>query len=272
MFANDRETSFRSRRNLAAATVATLGFTLAVAIGPAVGANQAGGAPGNSGTLKVRDAATGREASEQNNEAIVCDFWLEFSYSAPTQDGTWQVLSWPPTGDGSVMASGAYDTTGDGVDTSPTIHLAPGHYRVEWLANGSHSSKNKTIWVDGTCDTIPATPAQQPSQGEDPSQVADPSQAGDPSPAEQPSQVADPSQAGDPSPAEQPSQVEQPGAVGGDPGADGGVLENAGAGASGANVPDTAVPTPSGLTATLSVLLVIIGHSVWRRRTGLARE
>lgn len=56
MVRTDREFHSGSRRNLLAATLATLGFTLVVAISPALGANEAGGGAGNSGTLKVHDA------------------------------------------------------------------------------------------------------------------------------------------------------------------------------------------------------------------------
>jgi len=317
MFRSDRETYSTTRRAVAVAAIAVLGIALVAAVNPALGANQMAAGAGNSGTVKVHDAATGLVAAEQNNEPIVCDFWLEFSYPSPTQSGSWRVLSWAPTGDGSVMASGTYDTTVDGVDASVTIHLAAGHYRIEWQAAGDHSSKNKMVWVDSTCDVVASTPAEQPSQAADPSQVETPSQAADPSQVDdpvvidEPSQVDDPSQAADPtqvedpvvvddrSQVEDPSQVEEAGqaadpsqsedtVVGGEPSQvddpsqaeepaasdngepESGVLGNDANGGTGANVPDTAIPAPSGVTVTLALLMVIVGHAVWRRRPTVA--
>ena len=249
MFTTNRANHPRSRRNLFAAAAVTLTFSLAVAISPAVGANQSGGASGNSGTLKVHDAATGQEAAEHSNEPFVCDFWLEFSYPGTDELGTWQVLSWPPTGDGSVVASGTYDTSGDGVDASATINLPAGHYRVEWRANGSHNSKNKTIWVDRACDET------------DPAPVEDPAPVGDPAPVEDPAPVVDPA------PVEDPAPVIDNGSN-----PDSGQLGEVTPAGTGASIPDTAMPAPSGLTATLALLLVIIGHAAWRRRKGLVRE
>jgi hypothetical protein len=117
--------------------------------------------------VKVHDATTGVETSGTDNEPHVCAFWLEFTFDAPFEAGTWLVVSWAPTGDGSTVASGAYDTAGDGVDSSSVIEVRAGHYRVEWAAAGATSSKKKTFWVDAGCDD-PGSPADEEPQAEEP--------------------------------------------------------------------------------------------------------
>src|SRR4029079_11577060 len=109
----DRAQRHNSRRALMAAGVATIAFSLVVSIAPAMAAR-----PGNVTTVKIHDAATALEAAEQGNEPHVCELWVGFYASDDADTGTWQVLSWPPTGDGSIVASGTYDTSPDGVDAS----------------------------------------------------------------------------------------------------------------------------------------------------------
>jgi hypothetical protein len=163
------------------------------------GGNSSTGAHGTSGNVKVHDAGTGAETTGTDNEPHVCAFWLEFTFDAPFEAGTWVVVSWEPTGDGSTVASGVYDTAGDGVDSSSVIEVSAGHYRVEWAANGATSSKKKTFWVDDGCDA-PSSPAEE-SQ---PEGVTPPTDAPSSSPEEVP--VEDVSQPEDvPPPTDAPS-------------------------------------------------------------------
>jgi hypothetical protein len=161
---------------MAAVGAAVLGLSMLLSVAPVLGAansnngNGSGSTPGGSGTsgnVKVRDATTGVETSGTDNEPHVCAFWLEFTFDAPFEAGTWLVVSWAPTGDGSTVASGAYDTAGDGVDSSSVIEVAAGHYRVEWAATGATSSKKKTFWVDADCDEA-GSPVAEESQAEEP--------------------------------------------------------------------------------------------------------
>ncbi len=135
MFRTDRLERPNSRRALMVAGVVTVAFSLIVSIAPAMaakGGNSNGSnGNGNAGVAKIHDATTDLEAGEQANEPWVCAFWVGFYASNPTEAGTWQVLSWPPTGDGTVVASGTYDTTGDGVDATGEVALADGHYRLD---------------------------------------------------------------------------------------------------------------------------------------------
>jgi hypothetical protein len=142
---------------------------------PALGAANNGNGGGNSstpagngtsGNVKVHDATTGVEAVGTDTEPHVCAFWLGFTFDAPFEAGTWVVVSWAPTGDGSTVASGAYDTAGDGVDSSSVIEVTAGHYRVEWAATGATSSKKKTFWVDADCGA-PGSPADEETQAEE---------------------------------------------------------------------------------------------------------
>lgn len=154
----------------AASATALLGLALLLSVGPALGAgngngngangNSSGGGNGTSGNVKVHDAGTGQETSGGDNEPHVCDFWLGFTLDAPFEAGTWVVVSWAPTGDGSTVASGVYDTAGDGIDSSGVIEVPAGHYRVEWAPTGATVSKKKTFWVDAECDET-ETPADE---------------------------------------------------------------------------------------------------------------
>jgi hypothetical protein len=168
----DRLSAQRQHRGpLAAAGAVVLGLTMLLSVGPALGAaNQSngngsngntsnGGTHGTSGNVKVHDASTGVETSGTDNEPHVCSFWLGFTFDAPFEAGTWVVVSWEPTGDGSTVASGVYDTAGDGVDSSAVIAVPAGHYRVEWAATGATSSKKKTFWVDA-CEEVVADESQ----------------------------------------------------------------------------------------------------------------
>ena len=201
----------RSRAGIAAAGAALICLSLLLSVGPVLGAanngnngnGRNGGGNATSGTVKVHDADTGLEASETGNEPQVCDFFLGFTSDPPFEAGTWVVLSWPPTGDGSTVVSGSYDTGGDGTDYSSVISLPAGHYRVEWTANGANAAKNKTLWVDAGCSEDPAPPADE-------SPVEDPAPPADESPAEDPAPSADESPAEDPAPPADESPVEDP--------------------------------------------------------------
>ncbi|MEO8638316.1 MAG: hypothetical protein ABI458_00215 [Chloroflexota bacterium] len=170
---NDRLSAHRFRAPVALTGAALLGLSLLLSVGPALAANNHsngngangndgnGGANATNGTVKVHDAATGVETAGSGNEPHVCDFWLSFALDAPFEAGTWVVVSWAPTGDGSTVAPGVYDTTGDGIDISSIIDLPAGHYRVEWAAAGASVSSKKTFWVDADCDET-VTPADEP--------------------------------------------------------------------------------------------------------------
>jgi hypothetical protein len=201
------------RTPLAAAGATLLGLSLLLTAAPALGAadhggsttsaNGSNGGGGGSGNVKVHDAATGLETSGTDNEPHVCDFWLEFDFADSHEAGAWSVVSIAPTGDGSTVALGTYDTAGDGTDASSVIVVSAGHYRVEWATTGTTTTKKKTFWVEGGCHET-AAPAEESQAEEVAPPSDDPAPPADESPAEE---VAPPSD--DPSPPED-SPAEDP--------------------------------------------------------------
>jgi hypothetical protein len=165
-----------SRRALLAAGVTTLAVSLILSIAPALAAkggnsDPGNGGGGNAGAIKITDVASGQQVDDSENDPHVCAFWVGFYASEPFESGTWQLLSWAPTGDGSAVASGTYDTSGDGLDATGTLSPVAGHYRFDWMATGSSNAKHKTLWVDDTCVTDEDPPAEDvtpPSEDETP--------------------------------------------------------------------------------------------------------
>ena len=171
MFVLDRAQRPSTRRALLLAGIATITLSLALSIAPAMAAKG-----GNAGVAKIHDAVTDLEAEEQGNEAWVCTFWVGFYASNPTETGTWQIVSWPPTGDGTEVASGTYDTTDDGVDATADQSYADGHYRLSWQTDGDNNEKHKTFWVEcGDPEPDPDPTVEPESTGEPvPSEEATP--------------------------------------------------------------------------------------------------
>jgi len=264
-----------SRRALLAAGVATIAVSLVLSIAPVIAANgngnggNGGNGGGNAGTIKIHDATTGQETGENDNDPHVCAFWVAFYASEPFEAGTWQLLSWAPTGDGSAVTSGTYDTTGDGLDSTGTLNPDPGHFGFEWASVGSNNSKHKTLWVDDTCGTDETPPSQDetpPSQDETPpSEDETPPSQNETPPSQNatpPSQNATPPSqdlngesgilAGNPN----PPVVENPAP-------DGAVA----AGGATTTLPDTSIPLgSSGVLAALGLLLIVAAHAGTRRR------
>jgi hypothetical protein len=215
-FRNRHLSSRRLAMPAAVAGAALLGLSLLLSVGPALGAanhsngdDANGNGSGTSGTLKVHDSTTGVETSGNGNEPQVCDFWLGFT-SDTSEIGTWIVVSWPPTGDGSTVASGAYNTSGDGADSSNIIELPAGHYRAEWAATGETLTSKKTFWVDADCDEA-VTPVDDPPAYEG-APPADESGAEDPAPpADEGTPPVDEPPGGESVLADEGSQPEDPG-------------------------------------------------------------
>jgi hypothetical protein len=271
-----------TRRALLMAGVATIAVSLVLSIAPVIAANgngnggnggngDNGGSP-NAGTIKVHDATTGLETAENDTDPHVCAFWVAFYAADPFEAGSWQLLSWAPTGDGSVVASGTYDTTGDGVDATGTIDPAAGHYRFEWATTEASNSKHKTLWVDETCGTDETAPTEDetpPSENSVP-----PSEEDETAPSEN---SVPPSDDDDdetpPSNDQTPPSDDQTGESGILAGTGTPVVENPapeGAVATGGattTLPDTSIPVgSSGVLAALGLLLIVGAHAGTRRR------
>jgi hypothetical protein len=117
---------------------------LILAAAPAVFAKDA---PGNNGTVKIHDGFTEADPVTQNEPHVGCGFHMHFMFGDTDQTGTWDIRSWPPTGDGTVVLSGTYDATGDGEDRRDAT-LTSGHYKLSWAGDTDKHAKQKTFWVD----------------------------------------------------------------------------------------------------------------------------
>jgi hypothetical protein len=179
-----------TRRALLGAGVATLALSLALSIAPAWAQSNNGAPNGNgadAGTVKIRDASTGDLLSDASNDPHVCAFSVLFEYSSPTS-GTWDILSWAPTGDGSQVSSGTWDTRAGGTDETDVMTLAAGHYRLEYQADGASNSRNKTFWVEDGCEGSGGTSGgDQPSDSPSDSPADSPTDPPSASPSDQPS-------------------------------------------------------------------------------------
>jgi len=141
------------------ATLAAIVLTLAFA-GPHAGAAPtAGGAkspvPGDNGTVKIHNSTT--PVTDPRNEPHVCVFYLDaFGFDAG-QSVSWQIKSWPPTGDRSVVSSGLLTLDGGGAGFTGDMTLPDGHYKLLWNFTGENGlAKQKVFWV--ACTTPSPTP------------------------------------------------------------------------------------------------------------------
>jgi len=285
-----------SRRATLAAGVLTLALSLVVSIAPTFGAGGNGNGNGNAGTIKVHDATTDLEATESGNEPWVCSFWVGFYTTESAELGTWELLSWPPTGDGSVVASGSYDTTGDGVDTTGVLAPGAGHYRFEWLTDGDQNSKHKTLWVADDCDAEQnSDPSTEPSSEPSTQPSVDPSEEPSEEPSSEPSsepstessvEPSETNQASSPSatpstqpstqpsedPSEEPAETDQPSSPSATPSSspESDVLSGNSGRPTGSSTTDVLPDTssrvdPAGLLAGMGIALIVMAHAGWRR-------
>jgi hypothetical protein len=157
------------RANLAtlAVLLTATGLTLAFAAPGAAAQSSSGGKapatrPGDNGTVKIHRAGT--PVADPRNQPHVCSFYLDaFGFDA-AQSVSWQIKSWPPTGDRAVVASGALalDSSGDGHTGDMT--LSNGHYKLFWNFQGEHgAAKHKVFWVSCSSPTPPSTATPTPT-------------------------------------------------------------------------------------------------------------
>jgi hypothetical protein len=112
--------------------------------------------PGDNGDVKIHNSTTA--VTDQRNEPHVCQFYLDGFNFDPNQSVTWNIKSWPPTGDRTTVLSGTLtmDANGDGHTADQS--LQNGHYKLFWnFAGENGAAKHKVFWVK-----CPATPPTTP--------------------------------------------------------------------------------------------------------------
>ncbi|MFJ7912092.1 LPXTG cell wall anchor domain-containing protein [Kitasatospora sp. NPDC096204] len=181
-------------RSLVAVPTAAALMLLAPAAYAAAGGK--GGAPGNNGTVKIHDAATGQE--DVRNEPKVCTFYLDsFGFDA-NQDVIWAIATVGPKGE-TLAAYGDIPVDPHGHVRTEDIHLPDGHYKLYWqsveLVNGQlpenaelNKPKHKVFKVD--CGGQSPTPTGKPSPTVTPTPVKTPSTGPTTVPSQSPSTPA----------------------------------------------------------------------------------
>ncbi|MFF3627742.1 LPXTG cell wall anchor domain-containing protein [Streptomyces sp. NPDC002164] len=156
-------------RTVASACTLTAATTAALLLAPTAYAT----APGDNGTVKIHDAATGEEL--RKNEPHVCTFYLDaFGFDAD-QDVDWRIEAWPPTAKvkGEIVKTGSLALDAKGHGRSPDQSLPDGHYKLFWNFDGEHGkAKHKVFWVDcedkgnpgGGGSVTPPSPSATPGE------------------------------------------------------------------------------------------------------------
>lgn len=176
---------------------------LAVSNTASAGAVQ-GKPPGDNGDVKIHKWTTPED--DQRNEPHVCVFYLVgFNFDAAEQV-SWEIKSWPPTGDRTTVKSGTLVLNEDGHGRTVDMTLPNGHYKLFWTFAGKHGApKHKVFWVKcGPTPTQTPTPTGTPSGTPTPSQTPTPTVT----PSQTPTPTVTPSQT--PTPTVTPSQTPTP--------------------------------------------------------------
>ena len=148
-------------------------------VAPARGGKAPAARNGDNGTVKIHNSAT--PVTDRRNEPHVCVFYLDAFGFDPAQSVSWQIKSWPPTGDRSVVSSGALvlDSSGDG--NTGDMTLPNGHYKLFWTFAGEHGfAKQKVFWV--ACAAATPTPTPTVSPTATPTPTVSPAPSGSPTP------------------------------------------------------------------------------------------
>jgi len=128
-------------------------------------------APGDNGTVKIHDAATGEDL--RRNEPHVCTFYLDaFGFDA-VQQVDWHIEAWAPTAatKGATVKTGAITLDAQGHGRTEDLSLPDGHYKLFWNFDGEKgAAKHKVFWTDcaaddpkGDSSTTPTTPTATPA-------------------------------------------------------------------------------------------------------------
>ncbi|MFI8168153.1 LPXTG cell wall anchor domain-containing protein [Streptomyces sp. NPDC085931] len=122
-------------------------------------------APGDDGTVKIHDAATGEEL--RRNEPHVCTFYLDAFGFDGGQRVDWRIDAIPPSENkGERVDSGALTLDGEGHGRSADLSLPDGHYKLVWNFDGEKgAAKHKVFWTDCEDEEEPggSVPSGSPS-------------------------------------------------------------------------------------------------------------
>ncbi|NUW37002.1 hypothetical protein HTZ77_37215 [Nonomuraea sp. SMC257] len=157
--------------------------------------------PGDNGDVKVHQWTTPED--DQRDEPHVCVFYLVgFNFDA-AEKVSWEIKSWPPTGDRTTVESGTLVLDKRGHGRTADMTLPNGHYKLFWTFEGKKGApKQKVFWVE--CEPTPTptvTPSQTPTPTVTPSQTPTPTVT----PSQTPTPTVTPSQT--PTPTVTPSQT-----------------------------------------------------------------
>lgn len=130
-------------------------LALSIAAGPRAAAEDP---PGNNGTVKVHDGDSEAEPIKRNEPHVGCTFHIHgFNFDA-SSSGTWNIQSWPPTGDRSVIASGSWGPADGEGDWRTAVMSLPGgdheqgaHYKLnvdQTTPPTPGGEKHKVFWVE----------------------------------------------------------------------------------------------------------------------------
>jgi hypothetical protein len=117
---------------------------------------------GDNGTVKIHRSGT--PVTARANQPHVCGFYLDAFGFDPAQLVTWQIKSWPPTGNRAVVSSGTLTLDSSGNGFTSDMMLADGHYKLYWNFTGQHGfAKQKVFWVNCAAPTTPPPTTPPPT-------------------------------------------------------------------------------------------------------------
>jgi LPXTG-motif cell wall-anchored protein len=241
-------------RTLTRAGVLACASSAALLLAPAAHAT----APGDNGTVKIHDAATGEEL--RHNEPHVCTFYLDAFGFDGGQQVDWHIEAWAPTAGvkGETVKSGSLTLDGEGHGRTNDLSLPDGHYKLFWNFDGEKgSAKHKVFWTDCAESEEPGTaPGGSAAPPSSPPATADAPPAS-PAPSESVPSASVPSDSAS-SGSSAPSDSAAPSGSS-TSSAQGGVVEG--------DLAETGSGIPAGLlSAAAAVLVAAGGFLVFRRR------
>jgi LPXTG-motif cell wall-anchored protein len=108
-------------------------------------------APGNNGTIKIHEIPEREPAMA--NDPHVCRFHVHGFNFDDDSEGTWWIVAWPPTGDGSSVVRGptSWSAGASGEWISAQVNLGNGHYKAYAKQRDEPTpggNKQKVFWVE----------------------------------------------------------------------------------------------------------------------------